>query len=477
MLFHPIYDEDLAQGSYLIGCQATGEAVVVDARRDVDTFIRRAEHHGLRITAVTETHIHADYQSGSRELAARTGATLYLSDEGDEDWKYGFEGVKLYHGSEIQVGNIRLKAVHTPGHTPEHLSFLVTDGATTENPGFFLTGDFVFVGDVGRPDLLDEAAGFVDTRFDGAKRLFGSLRDHFLSLPDYVQVWPGHGAGSACGKALGAVPSTTVGYERVTSWWAPLVEAGDEASFVTSLLEGQPDAPLYFARMKRTNKVGPALLGERPALRRFTPEELTGRVNQDLILLDTRDVERHRADHVPGALFVPEGKKFATYGSFAIDPDSDERPIVVLANDEAQAAWMRDRLSWTGIDDVIGYVTSLAGLTEGPLSTVAADAVDQVEGGVVLDVRNANEYRAGHVPGAMQLDVSRVAFRSDQVPSDRPVVVHCQTGARAVVAAAVLRAKGWDDVRELEGSYEGWLAAGNEPQREEDDHQPAVAGS
>jgi len=472
MLFQPIYDEDLAQGSYLIGCQATGEAVVVDARRDADTFIRLAEHHGVRITAVTETHIHADYQSGSRELAALTGATLYLSDEGDDDWKYGFEGEKLYHGSEIRVGNVRLKAVHTPGHTPEHLSFLVTDGATTEQPGFFLTGDFVFVGDVGRPDLLDEAAGFVDTRFGGAKRLFASLRDHFLTLPDYVQVWPGHGAGSACGKALGAVPSTTVGYERMASWWAPLVEAGDEEGFVESLLEGQPDAPLYFARMKRTNKAGPALLSDRPDLRRFEPDELRGRVNDDLILIDTRDGERHRADHVPGALFVPEGKKFATYASYAIDPDADTRPIVVLASDDEQAEHMRDRLAWTGIDHVIGYVTSLDGLTAGPVPSVAPGAERDVQGAVVLDVRTANEHRAGHLPGAQQLDVGRVAYRSEQVPSDRPVIVHCQGGARAAVAAAVLRAKGRSDVRELEGSYDAWVAAGNTPVRPDTDTEP-----
>ena len=477
MLFQPIYDEDLAQGSYLIGCQATGEAIAVDPRRDAHTFVRLAEHHGVRITAVTETHIHADYQSGSRELAELTGATLYLSDEGDEDWKYGFEGVKLYHGSEIKVGNIRLKAVHTPGHTPEHLSFLVTDGATTEQPGFFLTGDFVFVGDVGRPDLLDEAAGFQDTRFGGAKQLFASLRDHFLTLPDYVQVWPGHGAGSACGKALGAVPSTTVGYERVSSWWAPLVEAGDEEGFVSSLLEGQPDAPLYFARMKRTNKVGPAILGERPALRRFEPSELQGRVNEDLILLDTRDAERHRADHVPGALFVPEGKKFATNGSFAIDPDADERPIVVLASDEAQAERMRDRLAWTGIDHVVGFVTSLDGLTAGPVPSVAPGAEREVSDAVLLDVRTANEYRAGHLPDAMQLDVGRVAYRSEQVPTGRPVIVHCQAGGRAAVAAAILRAKGWDDVRELEGSYDAWVAAGNRPVRPEHEGELSATGA
>jgi len=460
MLFQFIYDEDLAQASYLIGCQAAGEAIAVDPRRDVDTYLRLAEHHGLRLSAVTETHIHADYQSGSRELAERSGATLYLSDEGDADWKYGFPGEKLVHGSEIQLGKIRIQAVHTPGHTPEHLSFLVTDGAATDLPGFFLTGDFVFVGDVGRPDLLDEAAGFVDTRFGGARQLFASLRDHFLTLPDYVQVWPAHGAGSACGKALGAVPLTTVGYERQVGWWSRMVGEGDLEGFTSTLLEGQPDAPLYFARMKRTNKLGPALLGERPPMRALTPAELRGQVNEDLILLDTRPVAEHRADHVPGALFVPEGKKFATNASFAVDPDADARPIVVLAQNRVQAAWMRERLAWTGIDNVAGYVTSLEGLTAGPLPMVAPGELARVPDALVLDVRTANEHRAGRIPGSMQLDVGRLAFRADQVAADRPVVVHCQTGNRAAVAASILRARGRSDVRELEGSYQGWVEAG-----------------
>lgn len=460
MFFQSIYDEDLAQASYLIGCQAAGEAIAIDPRRDVDTYLRLAEHHGLRLSAVTETHIHADYQSGSRELAERTGATLYLSDEGDADWKYGFEGEKLVHGSEIRLGKIRIRAVHTPGHTPEHLSFLVTDGAATELPGFFLTGDFVFVGDVGRPDLLDEAAGFVDTRFGGARQLFASLRDRFLTLADYVQVWPAHGAGSACGKALGAVPLTTVGYERQVGWWSRLVREGDVEGFTTALLEGQPDAPLYFGRMKRTNKLGPALLGQRPPMRAFTPAELRGRVNEDLVLLDTREVAQHRADHVPGALFVPEGKKFATNASFALDPDADPRPIVVLARDPGQASWMRDRLAWTGIDNVVGFVSSLEGLTAGPLPMVAPGELARIPDVLVLDVRTANEHRAGRIPGSMQLDVGRLAFRAERVPADRPVVVHCQTGNRAAVAASILRSRGREDVRELEGSYQGWIEAG-----------------
>src|SRR5690554_3768073 len=190
MLLERIYDEDLAQASYFIGCQAKGEAIVVDPRRDIEVYLDIAAKNNMTITAVTETHIHADYLSGTRELATRTGAQMYVSDEGGPDWTYGADfddAVRMKHGHKLQLGNITVEAVHTPGHTPEHLSFLITDGAQATEPGFMLTGDFVFVGDLGRPDLLDEAAGFVDTRFGGARDLFTSLRDHFLTLPDYVQ--------------------------------------------------------------------------------------------------------------------------------------------------------------------------------------------------------------------------------------------------------------------------------------------------
>ncbi|MCD0159653.1 MBL fold metallo-hydrolase, partial [Deinococcus sp. 6GRE01] len=212
MFFERFYNTDLAQASYMIGCQKTGECLVIDPVRDVQPYLDRAAREKLRVTHVTETHIHADYLSGSRELAARTGARLLLSAEGGPDWTYGFQAEPLRHGDTFMVGNLRLEVRHTPGHTPESLSFLVTDTPRGDTPVMYFTGDFTFVGDIGRPDLLDEAAGGEDTRFTGARQMFASLRDQFLTLPDGVQVWPGHGAGSACGKALGAVPTTTVGY-------------------------------------------------------------------------------------------------------------------------------------------------------------------------------------------------------------------------------------------------------------------------
>jgi hydroxyacylglutathione hydrolase len=466
MFFKHFYDTDLAQGSYLIGCQASGEAIVVDPRRDVRVYLDEAAAQGLRIVAVTETHIHADYLSGSRELAQAAGARLYLSDEGaptegadgGEDWSYRFDHVGLRHGDAIRIGNLEIEALHTPGHTPEHLSFLVTDGGLTERPGYLLSGDFVFVGDIGRPDLLDEAAGGVDTRFEGAEKLFASLRDVFLKLPDYVQVWPGHGAGSACGKALGAVASTTVGYERLTAWWRDYLDGNDRDGFVAALLDGQPDAPRYFGRMKRHNRAGPALLGERAPLRRFDPAEVGRRLGADLHLLDTRPEAEQWSGAVPGALTVPGGRSFATYASYLLDPERDARDIVVLAPDAEAAERFRDRLAFVGIDRVVGYLPSLAGMTVRPLPLVSPAELERLDDPYVLDVRTANEYAEGHLPGAVQLHAGRVAWKLDALPRDRRVIVHCQSGARSAVVASLLRNEGFDGVAELEGSYLGWSA-------------------
>jgi hydroxyacylglutathione hydrolase len=233
MLIKRFYDDKLAQASYLVGCAATGEALVVDPNRDVEQFVEAAEREGMRITHITETHIHADFVSGARELAERTGGTLYLSAEGGDQWQYEFAGdadaVLLKDGDSFRVGNVQIDVLHTPGHTPEHLSFVVTDTAGADRPMGVFTGDFIFVGDVGRPDLLERAAKYAGTMEEGARVLYGSLQKFKTALPDYVQLWPGHGAGSACGKALGAVPQTTLGYEKLFNWG---LAAGTEDEFV-----------------------------------------------------------------------------------------------------------------------------------------------------------------------------------------------------------------------------------------------------
>ncbi|HET8984588.1 MAG TPA: rhodanese-like domain-containing protein, partial [Trueperaceae bacterium] len=392
-----------------------------------------------------------------------------------EEWAYRFEHLPLKHGDVIEVGNIRVEVMHTPGHTPEHLAFLVTDTALTDLPGYLLTGDWVFVGDVGRPDLLDEAAGGVDTRFEGARRLFATLRDQFMALPDHVQLWPGHGAGSACGKALGAVASSTVGYEKLTAWWRGYVAKGDGSGFTAELLAGQPDAPSYFGRMKRVNRDGPPVLGRRPAVERLEPSSLAGRVNRDLVLVDTRGVRQQWQGSVPGALAIPGGASFATYAGYVFDPDLDRRGVVVLAADARAAETFRDRLSYVGIDTVIGYVTSFDGLElrparlmtpaelgelvgDRPTSVTDAAITERPDTVHLFDVRSHNEHVTGAVPGSSQIHAGQVLRRLDEVPRGGKLVLYCQGGGRAAAVAGLLRARGFGNVYELEGSFDGWSA-------------------
>lgn len=467
MLLERLYDDDLAHASYLIGCQRTGEAIVVDPRRDVQVYLDLAANHGMTITAVTETHIHADYLSGTRELAARTGATMYVSAEGGPGWQYGpgfDDAIRMLHGERIALGNLALEAVHTPGHTPEHLSFLVTDGAAASDPGYFLSGDFVFVGDIGRPDLLDEAAGGIDTRFQGARDLFASLRDRFLTLPDYVQVLPAHGSGSACGKALGAVPTSTVGYERRFAWWAPYLAAGDEQGFIDALLGDQPDAHAYFARMKRQNRTGPALLGELAPLPQIDASELSAALDENsVILLDTRHHSQVHQGTVPGALNVPGQGKAASYAAWVYDPETETRPIVVLADSTDAAGRFRDHLLRVGIDVVHGFTATLDGLRLAKPKMIAPTDIEQTEHALLLDVRNRTEYNAGHIPGATQLSGGRALWHTEELPASGVILTYCQSGVRNSVVASALRRAG-HDVIEIDGSYRAWLAAtGTQP--------------
>src|SRR5918999_212009 len=295
VLLQRFYDDKLAQASYLLGCEVSREALVVDPNRDAEQYVRAAKAAEMRITHVAETHIHADFVSGSRELVRRTGARLYLSAEGDDDWRYLYaeqDGATLLKdGDTFDVGTVRVKAWHTPGHTPEHLAFFATDTDAADRPMGIFTGDFVFVGDVGRPDLLERAARVAGTMESAARTLFAALQE-FKRLQDYLQVWPGHGAGSACGKSLSAMPQSTVGYELRFNW---ALAVAKEDEFVRLVLAGQPDPPKYFAEMKRVNRDGPRVLGGFTKPPPVDPVRLHEVLASGAIVVDTRRTADHAA--------------------------------------------------------------------------------------------------------------------------------------------------------------------------------------
>lgn len=469
MLLRMIYDDSLAQAAWLIGCQRTGEAIVVDPERDIDRCIAAAAKEGLRITAVAETHIHADFISGARELAEKTGATVFVSDEGDAQWKYGWLHSKsgggtyphrlLKHGETFAVGGIELKALHTPGHTPEHLCYLVTDrgGGATEPMGL-LSGDFVFVGDLGRPDLLETAAGHAGSAAPSARRLFHSL-EVLRSLPDWIQIWPAHGAGSACGKALGAIPQSTLGYERRFN--AAMKAATAESAFVDFILAGQPEPPLYFARMKRDNRDGPKVLGGVPSPRRLEPSALSTLDARTTAIVDTRAWDAFRAGHVPGSLFQPLGRSFPTdVGSMV-----DEGEPIVLIVDAARVDEAVRMLIRIGLDEIRGWVDAshIEEYRRGGGRLVASKERNIVEAesafgaprAFLLDVRRADEFAAGAIAGAHQVAHTRLRAHLDELPRDRELFVHCRSGARSARAVALLERHGFDATN-LGGGYLAW---------------------
>lgn len=475
MILKRFYDDSLAQASYLIGCAATGEALVVDANRDAQQYIDAARAGGVSITHVTETHIHADYVSGSRELAAQTGAKMYLSDEGGSDWKYAFatpaDTVLLTDGDSFRVGNIVIEAVHTPGHTPEHLSFVVTDTAAADKPIAILTGDFVFVGDVGRPDLLEKAAKMAGTMDAAARVLFRSLQK-FKRYDDYLQVLPGHGAGSACGKGISSVPSSTVGYEKMFNW---ALSIEDEDEFVAAVLAGQPEPPAYFAQMKRINREGPPVLGGMPAPRALQPDQLSKVLAKGAPVIDTRPAAEFARGHVPGTINIPLNRSFNTWAGWLIPYDRDFHLIVSRSCDECADAAAKE-LAMIGLDRIAGYFRSdaLDTWTVGgdALATIPSMTMDELEermetGDIaVLDVRGRSEWEAGHLPGVGNIPVGYLTEHLDELPRDRPLVLHCQTGARSAIAASVLRAHGLDNVLNVQGGYADWAARGNPVERE-----------
>ncbi len=463
------FEPSLAQTSYLIGCVAAHEAIVIDPHRDVGVYVEAAAAEGLRIAHVTETHIHADFVSGTRELAARTGATIHVSAEGGPDWTYAFAGgpgvETLADGARIQLGRVTIEAVHTPGHTPEHLTFLVTDGAVASEPIAAATGDFLFVGDVGRPDLLERAANIAGTMESSARTLYRSLQS-FAQRPEWLQIWPGHGAGSACGKGISAIPQSTLGYEKRFNW---AFQAADESEFVAQVLSGQPEPPTYFATMKRVNKIGPPMVGHRARPAQLGVDDLERRLASGALVIDTRPAGAFAVGHVTGTLNIPLDHSFTTWAGWLVPDGADVALIVDRHRGPGVDAATRS-LSLIGIDRVAGYfdaeVLDEWTARERPLGVVPQlSAVDLreslVHGGVSLvDVRGRTEFLSGHIAGAHHIPLGYLADHIADLPERRPVVVQCAAGSRSAIAASVLRARGVDRVINLSGGLSAWVAAG-----------------
>lgn len=444
MYFQRFFEPKLASASYLIGDQESHEAIVVDPNRDIEQYVDAAAAVGLQIIYVTETHVHADFVSGSRALASRVGAELLLPES-------------LSDGQSILVGKARLDVIHTPGHTPEHVIFIVTDAATTNHPWGALTGDFVFVGDVGRPDLLEKAVNVRGSAETGARALFASL-NRFRTMPVDLQIWPGHGAGSACGKALGAMPSTTLGYELATNW---AFSGPDEDTFVRSILSGQPAPPRYFAVMKRVNAAGADRDATVPRPPRMPDAALGPLLDAKATIVDLRRADAYAAGHVPGTINIPLTRAFPTWAGSILPYDAD---IYLIGDDERATIEATHDLFLIGLDRVAGRFTrqvidrwrESGGAIETTAQIDPRAVMESLGSVVVLDVRDESEWDSGHIAGAIHLPLATVASHLDEIPRGRPIVVHCHAGSRSAIAASVLTTAGVPDVRNMPGGIAAW---------------------
>ncbi|MBZ4190768.1 MULTISPECIES: MBL fold metallo-hydrolase [Bacteroidota] len=452
--FERVYDETLSQASFVIGDLKTKEAIVVDPKRDIDTYLEIAKTNNLTITKVTETHIHADFLSGSRELAAATKAELLLSDEGGTDWQYQFQHTGLKDGSIISIGQVELKVMHTPGHTPESITFLVSDTKVPATPQRAITGDFIFVGNVGRPDLLEKAAGQIGSQEQGARQLYASIQK-FSKLPDELEIWAGHGAGSFCGKSLSTIPHSTLKEEKQNS--KAFQFKNDENGFVKYILDGQPAPPKYFAVMKQLNKAERPLLIQVPIYPKLDAKAFRQSIDDNLLIIDTRNKEVVAKGNIPNSLHIENGKSISTWlGSLA-----DYQQQLVLITEESKTEDLTRKLMRIGMDNIYGFVTDLDNMN---IKLEQSDLVsaEELEKHIgkndiqIIDVRSDSEYESGHIKGVNHIVLTSLENNLDKINTDKPVIVHCQSGLRAAMAYSLLKRKGIKNLRMYLGGINEW---------------------
>ncbi|MBJ8246098.1 persulfide dioxygenase-sulfurtransferase CstB [Staphylococcus pseudintermedius] len=442
MYFKQFYNEHLSQASYLIGCQRTGEAMIIDPVRDLSEYIKTAEKEGLRIDYATETHIHADFASGIRDAAEKLNATIFISGEGNESLGYRNipEQAKFVKdGDVIQVGYIKIEVLHTPGHTPESISFLLTDeGAGATQPMGLFTGDFIFVGDIGRPDLLEKAVQIEGSTAVGAKQMYQSIA-RVRKLPDFIQIWPGHGAGSPCGKSLGAIPMTTLGYEKQNNW---AFNQPDENTFITTLTTNQPEPPKHFAQMKQMNQYGGA---------RYEPYLVSPSYSEDRMMIDLRSAHAFHGGHVVGAINIPYNQNFINQIGWYLDYDAS----IDLIGDKQVVDRATKTLQLIGYDNVAGYKQP-----QGSIVTQHVHSKDFIgDEEHVLDVRTDQEWHNGHLPQAVHVPHGQLKDVTLPFNKEDEIYVHCQSGVRSSIAVGLLEAKGYYNVINIR---EGYIAFSDE---------------
>lgn len=456
MFLKQFFVEGLGCASYLVGCEAEGVAAVIDPDRDVQPYIETAAARGLTITHIVETHLHADHVSGNTDLAARTGAEIYLHEAAQAE----FAHQPLHDGDALQLGNVKLTVRHTPGHTPDSISLLVTDTTRSAQPWLALTGDTLFVGDVGRPDLVG-----VEAARELAGNLYDSLFEGLLELDDGVLIYPGHGAGSLCGRAIGSMRSTTLGFERNSN---PALAVQEKDAFVQFMTHELPEQPGNHKRIKSLNRRGPKPLGE-VAPRALSTGESIPYFQRGAALLDTRPKAAFVAQHVPGSVHLAADDQLSNRIGFVFPPDV---PIVLLVEDEAIYRQVILSLARVGYENVIGYLVegiegwAGAGLpvTSGDIEDIDAPELHQMlnngNGLVLVDVREPWEYRQGHVSQALSIPLGDLARRVGELDTAKPVALICASGNRSQSAAALLGQQGFAKVYNVQHGMIGWQRAG-----------------
>jgi hydroxyacylglutathione hydrolase len=460
MLIRQFRIEGLGHLSTLIADETTGAAAVVDPRRDVDAYLAAAREDDLRITHVVETHLHNDYVSGGRELAALTGARHVIGAGAHLRHDHG----PVRDGETFDVGPLRFTALDTPGHTPEHVAYAVADTGRGDDPAVLFTGGSLLVGAVGRTDLLG-----LEHAEPYARAMYRSIHDVVLAHENHVAVHPTHGAGSLCATGIASTPTSTIGYERRHN---PLLQVADIETFVTRLLRGQPAVPRYFAQMRPTNQAGPGLLGGRvPEPRPLSLDETRVAQARDALILDLRPPAEHAVAHAPGSLSIPLAPSFGTWLGWVAPTD---RPLVLVLHRPAD--WdeaIRQALRIGAEGAILGHLRGGFGTWAdggGALESSGRLNVDQLaslieRGGpaapLVIDVRQANEYAVGHIPGSIHIAAGSLPDRLAELPPDRPIATICASGLRASVAASILRSGGFGDVSWVASGVPAWRAAGH----------------